>query len=258
MCRHLARLGPARTLEAILLTPPHGLLRQSWAPRHQRHGTVNADGFGVGWWQPAVRPEPARYRSTAPMWADRSFASLAGVVLTEAVVAAVRSATPPLPVEESGCAPFTDGHWLFSHNGAVGGWAGGANVVVRRMVSTTRAAAIEGATDSEVLFALTLDRLHDGCTAAEALAAVVGEMDRIAGGRLNLLLCDGQQIVATTWGDTLFTRTSGGGVEVASEPSDDDGAWTAVPDRSLVEATLEGITIRGLGPSQRHTELESK
>ena len=80
MCRFVAYLGPPVTLEALLLAPEHSLLRQSWAPRHQRHGTINADGFGVGWYDSARRPEPARYRTARPMWADRSFASLAGVV----------------------------------------------------------------------------------------------------------------------------------------------------------------------------------
>src|SRR5437763_14306615 len=118
MCRHLAYLGPPVTLEELVLTPEHSLLQQSYAPRFQRHGTVNADGFGVGWWQPDRRPEPARYRTARPMWTDRSFASLAGVVTASAVVAAVRSATPPSPAEESGCAPFTAGPRLFSPNGA--------------------------------------------------------------------------------------------------------------------------------------------
>src|SRR4051794_27662016 len=102
MCRHLAYLGPPRTLEDLLLTPEHSLLRQSYAPRFQRYGTVNPDGFGVGWWQLDVRDDPARYRSARPIWSDASFASVAGVVRAGAVVAAVRSATPPLPVEETG------------------------------------------------------------------------------------------------------------------------------------------------------------
>ncbi|MFE0319543.1 hypothetical protein ACFW05_26140, partial [Streptomyces albogriseolus] len=50
MCRHLAYVGPAEPLGALLVGPPHGLYRQSWAPRRQRYGTVNADGFGVGWY----------------------------------------------------------------------------------------------------------------------------------------------------------------------------------------------------------------
>src|SRR5436305_1110336 len=109
MCRHLAYLGAPRTLQDLLLAPPHSLLHQSWAPRLQRHGTVNADGFGAGWWDPHRRTEPARYRTTTPMWADRSFASIAGVIEAGAVMAAVRSATPPLPVEATGCAPFASG-----------------------------------------------------------------------------------------------------------------------------------------------------
>src|SRR3954469_4742120 len=176
MCRHLAYIGPPVTLQALLLDPPHSLLRQSWAPRMQRHGTVNADGFGVGWWQRDVRDEPARYRSATPMWADRSFASLAGVVQAGAVVATVRSATPPLPVEESGCAPFSAGPWLFSHNGAVEGWSSGVNVTLRRQVSAPRSAAVQGAPDSEVLFPLALDRLDDGVAPADALRAVVEQV----------------------------------------------------------------------------------
>ena len=61
MCRHLAYLGPPVPLAALLLEPPHALLRQSWAPRDMRGGgTVNADGFGVGWY-----PEPGGRRRSA-------------------------------------------------------------------------------------------------------------------------------------------------------------------------------------------------
>jgi len=93
MCRHLAYLGRPVPLRELLADPPHSLLRQSWAPRRQRHGTVNADGFGVGWYAEGD-PIPARYRSDRPMWTDRSFADLARVVRSRAVLAAVRSATP--------------------------------------------------------------------------------------------------------------------------------------------------------------------
>ncbi|MBB1245222.1 class II glutamine amidotransferase, partial [Streptomyces durbertensis] len=46
MCRHLAYVGAETTLAAVVSEPPHGLYEQSWAPRRQRYGTVNADGFG--------------------------------------------------------------------------------------------------------------------------------------------------------------------------------------------------------------------
>lgn len=59
MCRHLAFLGGEERLGALLVTPEHSLYRQSWAPRRQRHGTVNADGFGVGWYAEGTRRRPA-------------------------------------------------------------------------------------------------------------------------------------------------------------------------------------------------------
>jgi glutamine amidotransferase len=61
MCRHLAYLGAAVTLRSVLTDPPHGLQARAWAPRRQRHGVVNADGFGVGWYADGD-PVPARYR----------------------------------------------------------------------------------------------------------------------------------------------------------------------------------------------------
>ncbi|MFE0380540.1 class II glutamine amidotransferase, partial [Streptomyces inhibens] len=70
MCRHLAYLGPEIPFGQVVLDPPHGLYRQSWAPRRQLHGTVNADGFGVGWYAPGDQV-PARYRRAGPSLARR-------------------------------------------------------------------------------------------------------------------------------------------------------------------------------------------
>jgi glutamine amidotransferase len=237
VCRHLAYLGPPISLASILYGPPCSLVRQSWAPRHQRYGAVNADGYGVGWYAPSLRPEPARYRRAGPIWADRSLPSIAGTVVSGAIVAAVRSATPPAPAEESGAAPFTSGRWLWSVNGAVSGDL----AKLRRSVSDARATAIEGSSDSEVLFALLLDRLDEGLDPAAALVDLLS-----IPGRLNLLLTDGSTIWATAWGDTLWRRPWAGGVVAASEPFDDDPQWVSVPDRSLVVATSDDCHVKGL------------
>lgn len=250
MCRFLAYLGPPMTLEELLLRPPHSLLRQSWAPRHQRHGAVNADGFGAGWYAPALRPEPARYRNPRPMGDDRSFASLAGVVHAGAVVGIVRNASSGLAVDESNTPPYTAGRWLFAHNGVVDDFRERAAAALRAMVSTTRAGGIEGATDSEVLFALALDRVDAGAEPTEALADVVRVVDHVVPARLNLVLTDGTQVAATAAGDSLFVLHDAGlargGSVVASEPFDDDPAWRPVPDRSLVRATADHLTIGAL------------
>lgn len=245
MCRHLTYLGPPRSISSLLHEPPQSLERQSWQPRHQREGAMNADGWGVAWWAPEVRPEPARYRTAAPMWTDRSFRSVAEVVHAGAIVAAVRSATPPSPIVPTGNAPFTAGPWVFSLNGFVVGFRGPVGEQLRRAVSEERAVGIEGTTDSEVLFALVLDALDAGASPAAALAQVTASVLQHTDGKLNLLLCDGQRAIATTCGNSLFTLQddglAAGGVLVASEPLDDHPGWVRVADGSVVEATALGV-----------------
>lgn len=250
MCRHLSYLGPRRSLASLLFAPERSLERQSWNPRYQREGAMNADGWGVGWWDLAVRPEPARYRTAAPMWTDRSFHSVAEVVHAGAFTAATRSATPPAPIVPTGNAPFAAGPWLFSLNGYLSGFRGAVGEGLRRLVSERRSVEIDGTTDTEVVFALVLDALDGGAAPPVALAAVMSRVLRDTDGRLNLLLTDGAAIVATTYGNSLFTlRDAGlaaGGVLVASEPLDHDEAWTAVPDGSVVRATTTELEITPL------------
>ena len=116
MCRHLGWLGEPVSIASLVLDPPCGLLVQSYAPRRQKHGLLNADGWGVGFFD---GPEPRRWRSASPLWGDASFASVAPALRSGCVVAAVRSATVGMPIDATASAPFSDGHWLLSHNGIV-------------------------------------------------------------------------------------------------------------------------------------------
>ena len=121
MCRHLAYVGEPVTISSIVLDPPHSLAKQAWAPRRQEHGTMNVDGFGIGWYAEGD-PVPARYRRRGPIWADESFPDIARLTSTGALLAAVRNATPGASGGAAAVAPFRHGRWLFSHNGAVDGW----------------------------------------------------------------------------------------------------------------------------------------
>ncbi len=247
MCRHLAYVGPSVTLEKLIIKPEHSLLQQSFAPRFQTHGTINADGFGVGWYDRDKRAEPARYRTTRPIWADASFASVAGLVTSNTVLAAVRSASPGMAIEETSTPPFTEGSWLFSHNGFVPGFGAGVGRTLRRKVSETRVHAMAGATDSELLFALVLDRLDAGAPPADALVAVIGLVEELTTARLNLLLTDGERVAATACRNSLFVfddRQLTGAVVIASEPYDDDPSWEVVEDGSVVELGDDKLEIR--------------
>ncbi|NEA99125.1 ergothioneine biosynthesis protein EgtC [Streptomyces sp. SID13726] len=246
MCRHLAYLGPEEPLGRLLVEPPHSLYRQSWAPRRQRHGTVNADGFGVGWYAEGD-PAPARYRRAGPIWADLSFADLARVVRSSAVLAAVRDATLAGADAEAAAAPYASGPWLFSHNGAVRDWPRSL-APLTSSVPPAELLSMEARNDSAFVWALVLGRLRGGDEVGQALADTVLEVAEAApGSRLNLLLTDGESIAATAWGDTLwYLRCPGRSTVVASEPYDDDPHWQEVPDRTLLAASRTDVLLTPL------------
>lgn len=225
MCRHLGWLGAPVPVSTLVLDPPNGLLVQSYSPRRQKHGTINADGWGVGFFDQGVR----RWRSDKPLWGEASFASVAPALRSGCFVAAVRSATVGMPIEPSASAPFSDGTWLLSHNG-----------IVDRAVLPAAATA-ESTVDSAVLsahiFECGMDALGD-------TVARVGAQD--PGARLNILAANGTTLLATTWGDTLYSRQRDDGIVLASEPYDDDPSWRDIPDRHLVEVTGTNLTLTPL------------
>lgn len=247
MCRHLAYLGPEVALGRLLTDPEHSLVHQSWEPRRQRSGTVNADGFGVGWYA-EDDPVPARYRRAGPVWSDLTFADLARVVRSGAALAAVRDATRPGADGEAAAAPFTDGPWLFSHNGALRDWPESVAPLALGL-PPAELLRMEASTDSALVWALVLHRLRAGADLGSALAAAVLELAAAApGSRLNLLLTDGTAIAATAWGDSLWylADAATGRTVVASEPYDDDSRWYEVPDRTLLTATRTRIELSPL------------
>jgi len=232
MCRHLGWLGEPRSIASLVLDPPSSLLVQSYAPRRQKHGLMNADGWGVGFFDHGVA---RRWRSATPLWADTSFASVAPALSSDCVVAAVRSASIGMPIEPSASAPFTDGVWLLSHNGLVDRRVLPLSAEVARLAESTN--------DSALLAVLIFER---GLDALGDTVAEVAAVDPNA--RLNILAANGSQLRATTWGDTLSVLRRDDGVVLASEPYDDNPDWQEIPDRHLVvvEASrVELIPLKG-------------
>ena len=173
-----------------------------------------------------------RWRSSRPLWTDASFASVAPVLSSGTVLAAVRSATVGMPADETAAAPFTDGRWLLSHNGKVD----------RGVLPFTRRA--ESVCDSAILaahvFASGPPRVVDTVRAVAAADPAA---------YLNLLLTDGATVLGVTWGDTLSYLVEPDGVVVASEPWDDDPRWVDVPDRHLIEVTPAGVAVTAIAES---------
>lgn len=246
MCRHLVYLGPPIPLAGLLFDPPHALVRQSWAPQDMRGGgTINADGFGVGWY-PDSSPTPVRYRRSRPMWSDAGLPSLAQATVARAVLAAVRSATTGMPTVETAAAPFTEAAWLFSHNGVVAGWPDSL-VKLAEQLPVRDLLTMDAPTDSALAWALVRHRLRGGADPVVAVVDTVSQIGTAApGSRLNLLLTDGRTAVATAVGHSLWVRQDCDAVLLSSEPLDRDPAWRAVPDGHFVVASTSAVDVTAL------------
>jgi glutamine amidotransferase len=174
MCRWLVYSGSPILLEELLYKPAHSLVDQS---RHARLGvdTTNGDGFGVGWYS---RGEiPGLFRSISPAWSDRNLRDLAAHIRSRLFLAHVRASTGT-SVQQTNCHPFRFQRWLWMHNGSVAQFHRLKRDLLLA-VDLELFPAIEGSTDSELMFFLALTfGLRDDPPAAVARA--VGFVEDVA------------------------------------------------------------------------------
>jgi gamma-glutamyl hercynylcysteine S-oxide hydrolase len=261
MCRMAAYIGPAAPLSTLLTDPPHSITRQAWAPIHLGDCAVNVDGTGVVWWEEG-HPEPMRYATQSPPWADANLTKLAPRLRGRLQIAAVRSATPGMPFGAGAVAPFTIGNLAVSHNGRIKTFMG---PVARGLLGRLPDDIWNGTgtvTDS-VTIAMTIaaelrERPAEGLAGAVAgTVRLVEKACRDEGqtATLALLTSDGERLVGVRAAvddpaPSMFalhgSHERPGVALIASEPLDDDHAWAEVPAGHLVEATSHSIDLRPL------------
>lgn len=250
MCRLLAYLGEPTPLGALISDPPHSLLKQSWLAKELVDAKVNADGWGAGVFLPGDSA-PCVYVSTQPIWADVNRTHLGRALVSDSLVAAVRSATDPLSVAPANTQPFATEGLLFVHNGYVGGFRSLRRRVLGALSEETLG-GMKGVTDSEHLFALILEALgprRDAGALLQAGARAIGQMSawcREAGseGHFSVVLSTQESMVAfrSSTGPTppslyLFESPSGSTI-ISSEPLDGDPGWQPIPPGGAVVARL--------------------
>ncbi|MET7402384.1 class II glutamine amidotransferase [Dactylosporangium sp. NPDC005572] len=215
MCRWLVYSGSPLLLEEVLYKPVHSLIDQS---RHARLGvdTTNGDGFGVGWY--GVGDVPGLVRAIGPAWSDRNLRELAAHVSSPLFLAHVRSSTGT-SVQQTNCHPFRFERWLWMHNGSIARFA----ELKRDLTLAVDAEffpAIEGSTDSELMFFLALTfGLRDDPPGA--VARMVGLVEAVA--RRHEVADPVQMTVATTDGSAVWafrysTRHESRSLFYSSEP----------------------------------------
>ncbi|WP_248965932.1 class II glutamine amidotransferase [Sphaerisporangium perillae] len=197
MCRCLAYSGSPIALEKLVYEPEHSLIDQSL---HARYGveTVNGDGFGVGYYGDG-EALPAVFKDTKPAWGDRNLRELARHVRSPLFMAHVR-ASSGTAIQQTNCHPFRYGRWLWMHNGEISGFSRLKRELVLA-IQPDLYPAIEGSTDSEVMFflALTLGLSGDPPGAVEQMVGLVEETGRAHG-----IAHPVQMTVATSDGERLW------------------------------------------------------
>lgn len=258
MCRLVAFQGPPAPLANLVFGGSHSLARQSWEPRELLSGSVNVDGYGVAWW-PQGSERAVRIARPEPIWFDPDLPSLLGALSAGSVLAALRNATPGLPVDRSGLLPLVRDRWCFALNGYVPAFRGRHMRRLRESLPDALYARLSGVSDAESLFHLALAEMSDGADAVTALAAVREQVAARLSPRetapLTMVLSDAQGFTAlhtTVNGavNSLYVREGGAligeGVLMASEALDDTPGWERVPDHSVVVARAGAVEITPL------------
>lgn len=263
MCRLVAYAGPPVAVDRPLHAGSHSLLRQSWAPRELLSGSVNADGFGVIWY-PGEAKAPLRLARTEPAWYDPEVKPLLAAQTSAVCVAALRNATPGLPVQRSGLLPLVVDRWAFTLNGYVPEFRERHMRALRAPLPDALYSRLQGVSDAETLFLRVVAEVDAGSSAEEALVTVARSVEERLPARtpapLTMVLThpDGHVVLHTNAGsgpcNSLYlgrgTDALGPGTALASEPLDAGAEWTAMPPDTLLSVGPDGGVTRSRRPDR--------
>ena len=258
MCRWAAWQGAPLFVSEILSAPTHSLIDPS-REAHKCKTAINADGFGLAWYD--KRLTPGLYRDVYPAWSDPNLMSIAEQVQARLFMAHVRASTGTA-TSRNNCHPFVQGRWSFMHNGQVGGFERfrkGADMMIEAEYYADR----KGATDSEALFLVACGFGLDNAPKM-AFERSVGIFEQLA--RTTRVAPFMRMAAALSDGDTLYAIRYASddlapslyyqwneiwqGWSVVSEPYETAlGGWKEVPKGSFCAFTQKGVTITPFVPA---------
>ena len=229
MCRWMAYQGNPVYLEELLFQPEHSLIHQSLSAR-KSEVTVNADGFGLGWYD--EREEPGLYHEILPAWSDCNLKSLARHIKSGLFFAHVRASTGT-STARSNCHPFSYKEWLFMHNGQVGQYDE-LRWQIERQIPEELYGHRRGGTDSEAIFLMMVANglERDPQTAIEVTLNQILDIMQTKGIkdplRFTSILSNGSNVWAIRYSSdehapSLYYKRFENHVVVGSEPLDLSG-----------------------------------
>ena len=268
MCRFVAYIGNRPLLiKTLLQDTPHSLITQSHSSKETISG-VNADGFGVGWYDLSIDEHPAIFRSVLPAWNDENLINIASKVKSTCFIGHIRESTIGA-VGNSNCHPFSHERMLFAHNGTIEHFG----KIKRDLINCLDQLLydqLNGQTDSEHFFLLWLSILYqngEGVTcqsmtqameeALRKLNALLSARDLEQEYRINSVLTTGKEMLVTRFiasekgkPHSLYYSCMDDGVVVASERLTDElETWTEVPNNYALQIDQElNISTKLLKP----------
>ncbi|MBC8043232.1 MAG: class II glutamine amidotransferase [Rhizobacter sp.] len=251
MCRLGIYTGPAISLRKFIFDPPHNFIEQSRSPKEMVITPINGDGYGAGWYNLEIHPEPALLTSEKPFWHDTNLVRISDKILSPHIFMHIRAASPGLGIHHANAHPFQWQEFLFMHNGIVSDFKKGFMRSLRQQIADPYYSQLHGTTDSEHIFGLFLTVRDEDpqLRMADAMLEVFARLNDLAMRHgsdliLNLALTDGHTTIATNYttinkAATLYYTDSSpafpDAVMVCSEPLDrSDDAWKKFPVNQMM------------------------
>lgn len=253
MCRWMAYQGTPIYLEEWLFEPDHSLIHQSLSAR-KSEVTVNADGFGLGWYD--EREEPGLYHEILPAWSDCNLKSLARHIKSGLFFAHVRASTGT-STARSNCHPFGYNNWLFMHNGQIGMYEQ-VRWQIDRWIPEHLYNHRRGSTDSEAIFLLMIangldkDPVQAIIQTLQMVLTLMKQKGITEPLRFTSMLSDGQNMWAIRFSSdeyapSLYYKQFEDHVVIGSEPLDLSGdGWQLVQSGHMVKVGIDHYESKAL------------
>ncbi|MGJ8527015.1 class II glutamine amidotransferase [Maritalea sp.] len=241
MCRWIAYLGQTTYIHDFLYDGTRSLCAQAQHSHKAKLG-VHGDGGGLGWY--GDHKCPGLYRNAGPAWADPNLRELTAQLKAKLFFGHVRASTGA-PNTFVNCHPFRMDHWLFMHNGQIGGFSK-LQRQIERLISDEAYKAINGTTDSELMFGLLVTYGLYECapTAIRKTIETINDLSVKSNieepFRATFAVSNGDEIWAVRWSSdeyapSLYQRNLDGDVLLASEPLDGEVQnWCEITPNSLI------------------------
>lgn len=200
MCRFSAYFGQEDILfDELLEKPKNSLIKQSHEAREGIHG-INADGFGLAWYNFDISNYPGIFKSTQPAWNDNNLIHLSKKIKSPCFLAHVRASTVG-EVSQNNCHPFSFEEYSMVHNGTIRNFEKYKKKLINK-IEEELFLEIKGNTDSECLFFLIMDFVKKKnslkVSVKKAINWILDIQENCDGfSRINIIITNGNELMAT-------------------------------------------------------------